>query len=145
VNVSSFEGFSMSVLEALAAGCIPTCTDVASLDHDHLVDGVNCMLVAVDETEWLVDIWAQLTPALVEVYSARARASAASLTSQACYERYVAFAGELRDKRALQDWPQDARGALDMQWDIARDNPWTHSRPGWRGAIGAIKRKVFRP
>ena len=51
VNLSAFEGFSMSVLEALAAGCVPFCTEIASLDRSVFQDAVNCRLCPVERLE----------------------------------------------------------------------------------------------
>jgi glycosyltransferase involved in cell wall biosynthesis len=141
LNVSAFEGFSMSLLEALAAGCVPACTDVASIDHDRLVHGENCLLAPVDRPEALVDEWMALTPARIAQLSAAARRSAASLTSQACYERYRAFALEQRDQRPITRWP-DTPGP-ELRWDMTRNNPWIARHPGWRGAVHALRRKVM--
>lgn len=141
VNVSTFEGFSMSLLEALAAGCVPTCTDVASIDHGRLVDSENCVLVPVDQPAKLVDAWMALTPRSIAQLSAQARRTSRSLTSQACYDRYREFARELRSERPLRPWP--VAGAFDMTWDMSRNNPWIARRPGWRGAVNSLRRKVL--
>jgi glycosyltransferase involved in cell wall biosynthesis len=141
VNVSSFEGFSMSLLEALAAGCVPTCTGVASIDRERLVDGVNCILVPPERPEALVDAWMDLTPARLAQLSRQCRESASALTSQACFEAHRAFALQVRAARALEPWPGTPVSRLD--WDITRNNPWLPRRQGLRGAMHALRRKVF--
>lgn len=137
LNVSMYEGFSMSMLEALMAGCVPTCTDVSSMDHSLLVHGQNCMLVPVESPEALVDKWLALTPERIEQMSLRAREIAQSLTSGICYERYAGFVEQLRACRPLAHWASGFR--LEMRWDLSRNNPWLPNRSGWRGVLRSLR------
>ena len=124
VNLSTFEGFSMSVLEALAAGCVPVCTDVASLDHSVFVDHANCRLCPVERLQEMPAIWASLTPESIQRMSAGARATGRRFTAQNTFLAYEAFVASLRADRPLSAWPTDAAPALRLEWDLTQDNPW---------------------
>lgn len=52
VQTSRHEGFSLPILEAMAAGCPVICTD-AHGNRDFCVDGKNCLMVDHDDTEAL--------------------------------------------------------------------------------------------
>ena len=124
VNLSAFEGFSMSVLEAFAAGCVPVCTDVASLDRSVFQDGVNCRLCPVNELDRMVDIWSNLTPALLQQLSIAAKATGQRFTANKTYLEYRELLASLRARRPLQPWPADAESALRLDWDLSEHNPW---------------------
>lgn len=124
VNLSSFEGFSMSVLEAFAAGCVPVCTDVASLDRSIFQDGINCCLSPVDRLDRMVDIWSSLTPQLLKQLSIAARTTGRRLTANQTYLEYRHFLGDLRARRPLQRWPEESESALRLDWDLKEHNPW---------------------
>lgn len=141
VNVSEFEGFSMSVLEAFAAGCVPVCTDVASLDRSVFQDGVNCRLCPVDELDRMVDIWSELTPSLLEPLSLAAKATGLRFTANKTYLEYRDFLACLRARRPLQTWPEHAEAQLSIDWDLSRHNPWLmRPRPMRQLARSAWKR-----
>jgi glycosyltransferase involved in cell wall biosynthesis len=129
VNISTFEGFSMTVLEAFAAGCVPVCTDVASLDKDVFRDGVNCRLCPVDDLGAIVGIWEALTPEALARLREGALQVGATFTSAHTWRQYRAFVEDLRGTRPLAPWPADARTALDGAWSLTERNPWLH-RPG---------------
>jgi glycosyltransferase involved in cell wall biosynthesis len=124
INLSEFEGFSMSVLEAFAAGCVPVCTEVAGLDRSAFVDGVNCHLFPVRQLERLVDILEELTPRILERMSRESRATGERFTAQRTYERYREFFSDLRATRTVAAWPGNAESLLHTQWDLSQDNPW---------------------
>ncbi|HMG35921.1 MAG TPA: glycosyltransferase family 4 protein [Blastocatellia bacterium] len=124
VNLSTFEGFSMSVLEAFAAGCVPVCTDVASLDRTVFQDGVNCMLCPVEHLDRMVDIWSELTPSVLERLSEQARAIGRRFTANRTYSEYKALVRELRDLRPLERWPHSAHLTMELEWDLTKPNPW---------------------
>ena len=124
VNLSAFEGFSMSVLEAFAAGCVPICTDLASLDRSVFQDGVNCRLCPVDELERMVDVWSDLTPSLLQQLSMAAKATGLRFTANKTYLEYRDFLACLRARRPLQPWPEAAESELSIDWDLSRHNPW---------------------
>jgi glycosyltransferase involved in cell wall biosynthesis len=124
VNLSAFEGFSMSVLEALAAGCVPVCTDVASLDHSVFIDHRNCRLCPVERLQDMPAIWAGLIPESLQRMSAAARATGRRFTARNTFLAYQALVKSLRARRPLRAWPSDAAAALSIQWDLTRDNPW---------------------
>jgi glycosyltransferase involved in cell wall biosynthesis len=124
VNLSTFEGFSMSVLEALAAGCVPVCTDIAGLDHSAFLDSINCRLCAVDRLEDMVGIWEALTPESLRSMSMAARATGRRFSANNTYAAYRELIGELRAKRPLAPWPSDSALALRVDWDLTLHNPW---------------------
>lgn len=124
VNLSAFEGFSMSVLEALAAGCVPICTDLASLDHSVFEDGVNCRLCPADRLEGMVEIWTSLTPESIVRMSTAARKTGAGLTANKTYLKYRQLLSDLRTRRPLQPWPAEADSCLRFDWDLTENNPW---------------------
>jgi glycosyltransferase involved in cell wall biosynthesis len=145
LNVSQFEGFSMSVLEAFAAGCVPVCTSVASLDRTAFVDGVNCRLFPTGELERLVDILRELTPVQLHAMSQEARATGGRFTSRHTYSRYQDFFRELRAKRPLLPWPENPAAALHMEWDLARHNPWLPKRRPLRRWIRFAWARMLTP
>jgi glycosyltransferase involved in cell wall biosynthesis len=124
VNVSSFEGFSMSVLEAFATGCVPVCTDVAALDRTAFQDGVNCRLCPVDDLGRMVDIWNELTPPVLQRLSYGARITGRRFTADQTYLKYGELIASLRQRRPLTAWPVHAESALRLDWDLSRHNPW---------------------
>lgn len=128
VNLSTFEGFSMSVLEAFAAGCVPVCTDIASLDRSVFRDGVNCRLCPVDRLERMVDIWIALTPTVLRQLSIEASNTGLLFTANKTYLEYRKLLTSLRERRPLQPWPADAVSALRLDWDLSQHNPWV-ARP----------------
>jgi len=130
VNVSAFEGFSMSVLEAFAAGCVPVCTDVASLDRSVFQDGVNCRLCPVEQLDRMVDILNALTPTSLRQLSLAARKTGLRFTANNTYLEYRKLLADLRAGRPLQPWPTDAESALRLDWDLSQYNPWlVHPHP----------------
>lgn len=124
VNLSAFEGFSMSVLEAFAAGCVPVCTEVASLDRAVFQDGVNCRLCPVEQLDRMVDIWSQLTPAALQALSRAAYLIGQQFTANKTYFEYRELLTGLRQRRSLQAWPADSESILRLDWDLSQHNPW---------------------
>jgi glycosyltransferase involved in cell wall biosynthesis len=124
VNLSTFEGFSMSVLEAFAAGCVPVCTEVASLDRSVFQDGVNCRLCPVGELDQMVDIWSALTPPSLRQLSVAAKTTGLRFTTNKTYLEYRELLASLRERRPLEPWPADAASVLGLDWDLSRHNPW---------------------
>jgi glycosyltransferase involved in cell wall biosynthesis len=124
VNLSAFEGFSMSVLEAFAAGCVPVCTDVASLDRSVFQDDVNCRLCPSGQLERMADIWSSLTPGVLQRLSKGAQATGRRFTANNTYLGYRELLASLRRRRPLQPWPVDAESALRLDWDLSQHNPW---------------------
>jgi glycosyltransferase involved in cell wall biosynthesis len=141
VNISSFEGFSVSVLEALACGCVPVCTDVPGLDHQVLRDGVNCRLVPVDALHRLVDICAQLDAPAIASMSAAARATSEAHSDAVMYRAYEQFAGDLAATRSLQPWPSSFPPE---RWDMTRHNPWS-PQASWLRRLGRRVKHAMSP
>ncbi len=130
VNVSSYEGFSMTILEALAAGCVPACTELPSLDRDVFRDGVSCRLCPVAEPERMADILASLSRDELPRLSEGARVVGRRFTAERMADDYAEFVRELRLRRSLQPWPNDPRQVLAGNWDMTRNNPWLpHPHP----------------
>jgi len=129
----------MSVLEAFAAGCVPICTAVESLDRSVFHDGVNCRLCPVDRLEAMVDIWAALTPAVVEKMSIAARKTGLRFTANGTYLEYRRLVDGLRERRALRPWPADAAAVLHVDWDLTQHNPWLAPRH----SLGTLARSAW--
>jgi glycosyltransferase involved in cell wall biosynthesis len=130
VNISTYEGFSISVIEALAAGCVPVCTDLPGLDRTAFIDGVTCGLYPVDDLPRMAEILNELTPEAITRMSAAASEVGRSLTIPRMVDRYEAFFAELRSSRPLRPWSDDAERALEGAWDLSRHNPWLpHPHP----------------
>ena len=130
VNISTYEGFSISVIEALAAGCVPVCTNLPGLDRSAFIDGVTCRLCPVDDLPRMAEILSELTPEEITRMSAAASEVGRSLTIPRMVDRYEAFFAELRALRPLRPWTADAKSALEGIWDLSRSNPWLpHPHP----------------
>ncbi len=130
VNLSSYEGFSMTILEALAAGCVPVCTDLPCLDRSVFRDGVNCRLCPAADLGRMADVLAALTPAEIARLSEGARAAGREFTASRMADNYAAFVNDLRKRRPLRPWPDEPRPALAGGWDMTRHNPWLpHPHP----------------
>ncbi|HYM60950.1 MAG TPA: glycosyltransferase family 4 protein [Thermoanaerobaculia bacterium] len=130
LNVSSYEGFSMSVIEALASGCIPLCTDLPNLDHDIFLDGVNSLLIGVDDLGAITHRLSSLTPQDIETMSQQAASTGRELTAAKTWQGYRDFIAGLQAQRPLRAWPADVHSLLDVPWDPTRDNPWLpHPHP----------------
>jgi glycosyltransferase involved in cell wall biosynthesis len=128
VNVSEYEGFSMSVLEALAAGCVPVCTEVASLDRAVFRDDINCRLCPVDRLDDMVDIWRTLKPESLTRLSSAAWTTGQQFTARRMYQAYRDLLTDVRARRPLRPWTREAASALQTDWDVTRHNPW-RARP----------------
>jgi glycosyltransferase involved in cell wall biosynthesis len=144
LNLSTYEGFSISVIEALAAGCVPVCTDLPGLDRSAFIDGVTCRLCPVDDLSKMAGILSGLTPEEITRMSAAAREVGRALTIPRMVGGYEAFFAELRSLRPLRRWDENAERAVEGAWDLSRDNPWLpHPHPvrKWaRRALGWVKR-----
>ena len=108
VLTSSHEGFPISALEAMAAGCVPVITDICGT-CDILEPGVNGLTFAVGELESAADqvVWLTGAPERLPRMSAAARAAAAT---------HCDMSGFLRDAEAIltaaaaaapRPWPTD--------------------------------------
>jgi glycosyltransferase involved in cell wall biosynthesis len=124
LNLSSYEGFSMSVLEALAAGCVPVCTDLPCLDRSVFRDGVTCRLCPVGQPGRVAEVLAALGRDELARLSGAAREVGRQFTAEATFLRYQDFVDHLRSRRPLRPWPADAAAALAGDWDPTRLNPW---------------------
>lgn len=124
LNVSSYEGFSMSVIEALAAGCIPLCTDLPNLDREIFRDGDDAILFGIDDLDAIAGRLVKLTGADVERMSASAMATGRTLTAARTWSGYRDFVAELQQSRPPAPWPADVASLLDVDWDPTEENPW---------------------
>jgi glycosyltransferase involved in cell wall biosynthesis len=139
LNISTYEGFAISVIEALAAGCVPVCTDLPGLDRSAFIDGVTCRLCPVDDLPRMAGILSQLTPEEITRMSAAAREVGSTLTIPRMVDRYELFFAELRSLRPLRRWDDDAENALAGVWDLSRHNPWLpHPHPAKKWARRAL-------
>jgi glycosyltransferase involved in cell wall biosynthesis len=115
LNVSSYEGFAITVMEAFAAGCVPLLTPLPSLDRELLRDGENCFLVPV---EGMAAVLNTVTREQLALMSARARDAAPALSIERTVAAYNAFFAELGANK--KPW----RDVKMKPWDISADNPW---------------------
>jgi glycosyltransferase involved in cell wall biosynthesis len=130
LNVSTYEGFSMSVIEALAAGCIPLCTDLPNLDREIVRDGENAILVGVEDLGAIAPRLQPLRAGDIERMSRSAAATGRELTAARTWDGYRAFIADLQARRPLAPWPEDVHALLDVAWDPTADNPWLpHPHP----------------
>lgn len=117
--LSDFEGLSIALLEAMAAGLVPIVPPLRSGASDVIVNGANGFVVDPDEPGMFVDAVRQLrsTPGLWGRMSARARATIrdGGFTSEACAERWVAFCRTLDAPDAP---PHKAHVADVDTWDL---------------------------
>jgi glycosyltransferase involved in cell wall biosynthesis len=150
LNLSTFEGFSLSVLEALAAGCVPVLTDLDCLDKAVFQDGVTCRLCPVEPLDGMAKVLVDLSADALRMLSARGRAVGRELTAERTAATYQEFVSFLRARRPLTPWPADARRLLSGPWNMSRDNPWIpHPHPVkqllrrvWGGLVGAGSGRV---
>lgn len=125
LNVSTYEGFAITAMEAFAAGCVPLATRLESLDRSVFRDGENCLLVRVDDpVPEIVETLAALQPERLARLSAAAMESGRGLTIETTFADYDAFVAELQRRRPLEPWPADARSVLAGAWDPSARNPW---------------------
>jgi glycosyltransferase involved in cell wall biosynthesis len=104
VNVSSYEGFSISTIEALAAGCVPVCTELPGLDRSVFVDGQTCRLCPIDDLPRMSDILSQLSHTEISRLSAGARRVGSEFTVARMVDNYTDFTRGLASLRTLRPW-----------------------------------------
>jgi glycosyltransferase involved in cell wall biosynthesis len=125
LNVSTYEGFAITAMEAFAAGCVPLATRLESLDWSVFRDGENCLLVPVDDpVPEIVETLSALRPERLARLSAAATESGGGLTIEKTFADYETFFADLQRRRPLEPWPADARLALAGAWDPSARNPW---------------------
>lgn len=135
LNVSSYEGFAITVMEAFAAGCVPLITDLPSLDRDLLRDGENCFLTQVEK---MPDILDAVTRQQLALMSAKATDAAPALSIERTVRDYDAFFAELGAGK--QPW----RDVALKPWDLSEDNPWLPA-PTFAKRLAVRLRKWTRP
>lgn len=133
LNVSEYEGFSISVIEALFAGCVPACTRLPGMDEQTLIDGETALLVPIDRPNELADRIAALTPDDIVRLRGAARVRGAALTTTKMFDAYSAFTEELALRRPLIPWERAPTALGNLTWDLSAHNPWLPARPGLRG------------
>lgn len=137
LNVSRYEGFPITIIEAMSAGCVPLLTNLPSVDAAVLVSGRNCLVIPVDEPERAVDLLSSLKPDELEEMSDAARRTGTSFTVERMVGEYQAFFEELASSRPTKEWPT----RLAVRWDPSEGNPWLPPA-GMQGRIAAMMRKV---
>ncbi len=128
VNCSDYEGFPISVIEALAAGCVPVCTDLPSRDREILREGETCRVVPIEEAVRIADVCSALESEELRRMSDAAKSAGRALTQERMWEAYQRFFAELRRDRPLAAWTSPPR--LPRRWNPASHNPWIPRRFG---------------
>lgn len=92
VQTSLHEGFSLPIIEAMAAGCAVITTDSHG-NRDFCTDGVNCLIVEQNNDEQLANLIEQLMedPALRERLSAEALKTAQKYQWSELLDKYYVF------------------------------------------------------
>lgn len=139
LSVSDHEGFSFSLLEAMAAGCVPVCTDLPSLDRSVFVDSESCLLLPVDKVEVAVERLRGLTNERLQELSVRAQEVTAGLTPTAMVDGYIELAEDVRRQRRLEAWPS---APIRVKWSPAGRNPWIPRASMPRRALGWLRTHV---
>jgi glycosyltransferase involved in cell wall biosynthesis len=134
LNVSGYEGFAVTVMEAFAAGCVPLLTPLDSLDRELLRDGENCFLVPV---EGMAAVLSTVSREQLALMSARAKDAAPALSIERTVAAYDDFFAQLG--AAKKPW----RDVKMRAWDISAENPWMPSKSLTK-RIGARLRKWRR-
>lgn len=109
VLTSRYEGFCLSLAEALALGLPAAAFSTGGVIEEFLHDGVNGVIVPWGQTEDLAQRIAGIAadPALWQRWSAAAQAGAAERFSPAAFgRRYLEFLGELCQRPAIRHWPR---------------------------------------
>ncbi len=135
--VSDYEGFPLTVLEAMAAGCIPVVTALRSGIPELVRDGDNGFTVDVGDIKTFVERLAilQQDPQLRERLSARTFASLheGGFTLEAMTERYLDLfrivVKELKD------------GAFHRPPGRVEPLPWT--QPSWKDRLPPVWRRTL--
>ena len=124
VNVSRFEGFSISVIEALAAGCVPICTRLNNMDFEVLKDGENCLLCNVEQPLEMAHIIAKLERSQLERLSTAAMQVGRQFSPNRMRKSYQSFVTAIEKSGGVTAYPKD--GLPPFTWDLSRGNPWLH-------------------
>lgn len=107
--VSEHEGLSMGMLEAMAAGCCPLVTRVASGAGDAIRDGENGLLAPVDDEDALARRLAEAAADAGRI-AALGRAARQTVERDYAFDRYVGRVVAALDALAATDprpWPPD--------------------------------------
>lgn len=132
LNLSTYEGFAITVMEAFAGGCVPVITDLPSLDRNLLLDGVNCILIPVHALDTIAPTLQDLTETRLQELSAAGESLRSALSIQRTVERQRGFVVELQSRRPTVPWPASAANVLDHSWDLSALNPWLPGKTLWR-------------
>lgn len=127
LSLSKYEGFSMSLIEALASGCVPVLPELPSLDRDLLRDGENCRLYPPDRLDLVPPLLDALTADACRHLATNAQMTGRSLTAEKMFDAYGAFSADLSRARPPKGWPEDTRQIEEMlasSWDLTEANPW---------------------
>jgi glycosyltransferase involved in cell wall biosynthesis len=139
LNASEYEGFSMSLIEALACGCIPVMTNLDSLDRQIFHNGENCLLFPVGDARSAAALLASLDEDRLLSLGANAESTGRTLTAEQTYASYRSLITSLRHQRPLRPWPRPPR--LKTHWDLTKNNPWLPVRNPVRRLFRALTRK----
>ena len=132
LNLSTYEGFSISIIEAFAAGCVPVCTRLPGLDPAVFLDGETCRLCPLNGLDHMCSLLQELTPENLKFMSGNACRIGRQFTVKRMTEAYREFLGELQKRRPVKEWDEAAN--LSCVWDMTKHNPWIpHTNPSNNG------------
>lgn len=122
---SQFEGLSIAMLEAMAAGCVPVVSRVASGVSDIVRDGQNGFMFPVGDFNALVErlVWLYENPTCLPTLSAAANRAARELCD---YDTYLARVLQVFDDVQVAPprfWPNNRALLMYGAPDPARESP----------------------
>jgi glycosyltransferase involved in cell wall biosynthesis len=118
---SAFEGFSVAMLEAMMAGCIPLVSRVRSGVDDIIADGQNGLTFPVDDLDAFTQrvIWITQHPGQAEALAHNARAAALRVCDYAAYVERVRQIIASATHAHARPWPRSR--PIGMHGDLITD------------------------
>jgi glycosyltransferase involved in cell wall biosynthesis len=149
LNVSDYETGPMTVLEAMGAGCVPVCSDVACIARQVICHGQNGFICRLGDNEAFAEVLGQIQRSDLPRLQGAAKRTGAGFTIEGMLHKYTDFWEEIRVRRPTAPWPNDPSllwGRLRGGWDLSKHNPWIpHPHPAKRFLRRLCERLGFQP